>query len=129
MGLGRGRGWGRGRHVSTTDGTNLFLVTTPERAVGVSKDGPQVRHFSQHVSRNIPRHLVQLAQVILHLVGVQLPRRQRKPQLAFVFFFLTYIFILLITFPSRCTLGVLYTMLVQRFEPQGMRFTNVHYYY
>ena len=34
-------------------------------------------------------------------------------------------FLLLMTFPSRCTLCVL----VQRFEPQGRRITNFHYYY
>ena len=29
----------------------------------------------------------------------------------------------------RCTLCVLYIMLVRRFEPKGRRFTNFHYYY
>ena len=38
-----------------------------------------------------------------------------------------YTFLLLITFPSRCSY-VCYTVLVQRFEPQGRRFTNFHYY-
>ena len=45
----------------------------------------------------------------------------------FFFFFFLYAFLLLMTFPSRCTLC--YTLLVQRFELQGRRFTNFHYDY
>ena len=51
--------------------------------------------------------------------------------LAFFFFFsffLTCIFLMLITFPPRRTLCDNYTLLVQHFEPQGRRFTNFHYY-